>query len=79
MTSPNLYAEIVGITQEYLGPAAERFVTRQITFHLQKLPHDVAKEDLTQFAESSKVTLSLLTEDEQAVEEYAFKIIALAN
>ena len=74
-----LYQRITDITEEYLGPAAERFVTRQITFHLGKTPQELEKSDIPKFVEWTKVTLSLITEDRRMVEEYTLKIARLVE
>jgi hypothetical protein len=65
----SLFEQVTAITEDYLGPAAERFVSRQITFHLRKDP----------LVEWTKVTLGLITEDRQMVDDYAIKINELVR
>jgi hypothetical protein len=72
-----LYLAVTGITEEYLGPAAERFVARQVSFHLDKAPQDLTIDDLPKLIEWTKITLGLLTEDRGLVDEYARKMSAL--
>lgn len=79
MSNASLYSRITDITEEYLGPAAERFVARQISFHLGKSPEDLANEDLPKLIQWTKVTFSLLTEDRDAIEEYIHKMEQLVN
>jgi hypothetical protein len=74
-----LYRQVTTITEEYLGPAAERFVSRQITFHLGKEPQELTGEDLPKLIEWTKVTLGLLTEDRTMIEEYALKMNKLVH
>ncbi|HSX02629.1 MAG TPA: hypothetical protein VLI05_04945 [Candidatus Saccharimonadia bacterium] len=74
-----LYRQVVEVTEEYLGPAAPRFVARQISFHLNKLPHELRPEDLPKLIEWARATLGLLTEDRQLVAEYAHKLSQLAR
>jgi hypothetical protein len=74
MTKALLYNQVTTITEEYLGPAAERFVTRQITFHLGKQPQELRSSDLPKLIEWARVTLALLTEDQTLVDEYARKL-----
>jgi hypothetical protein len=74
-----LYLRVTSITEEYLGPAAERFVTRQISFHLGKQPQELSRADLPTLIEWSRVTLGLLTEDRQLVDEYARKLTELSQ
>jgi hypothetical protein len=74
-----LYREVIKVTEEYLGPAAERFVARQISFHLNKSPQDLTSADLSKLIEWAKVTLGLLTEDRDVVDEYERKLTNLAH
>lgn len=74
-----LYRQVTEITEEYLGPAAERFIARQISFHLHKSPKDLTAEDLPKLVEWARVTLGLLTEDKRMIAEYTRKIERLAE
>lgn len=74
-----LYKQVIGITESYLGPAADRFVARQVSFHLKKKPAQISKADLPKLAEWMKVSLGLLTEDKTMVDECENKIMALAK
>lgn len=71
--------EVVSITEDYLGPAAERFVSRQVTFHLNKHPEELSKADIPKLAEWVKVSLALLTQDKKMVDEFDKRIRELAN
>jgi hypothetical protein len=42
----NIYLSLVSITGDYLGPAAERFIDRQISNHLEKEPQTITKKDV---------------------------------
>lgn len=75
--SEELYRQVVAITEEYLGPATERFLTRQISFHLSKTPTELSREDLPKLIEWTQVTLGLLTEERSLVEEYASRMTQL--
>jgi len=75
--SQQLYLQVVEITEEFLGPAAPRFVSRQIAFHLHKLPADLEDKDLPKLIEWGRVSLGFLTEDQHTVDEYAQKLQAL--
>jgi hypothetical protein len=79
MTDEKLYRQVTEITEEYLGPAAERFVIRQITFHLGKSPQELSGEDLPKLIEWTKVTLGLLTQDRRMIDEYATKMTQLVK
>jgi hypothetical protein len=69
-----LYRDVVKITEEYLGPAAERFIGRQVIAHLNKPPDKLINADLPKLTEWVKVTVSILTENHQLVDEYAAKL-----
>lgn len=75
----SLYRQLIMITEEYLGPAAPRFIDRQIAIHLDKAPHELEAQDLPKLAEWTKVTLGLLTEDRSVVAEYSDRIDQLAE
>ena len=80
MTSTGeLYRLVTEITEEYLGPAAERFVSRQISFHLNKDPHEITHEDLSKLIEWTKITFGLITEDQKIVNEYVNKLTRLSE
>ena len=74
-----LYRQVISITEEYLGPAAERFLARQILAHLDKDPSELVAEDLPKLIEWSRVTLSLLTDDRKLIEDYVTKMTRLIN
>jgi len=74
----SLYTDVVAITEQYLGPAAERFVIRHIQAHLDKLPQEITPQDLPHLAEWARVSMGLLTSNPDTVENYARKITDLA-
>lgn len=74
-----LFEKVVAITEDYLGPAAPRFVTRQISFHLGKTPEELLDSDIPKLAEWTKATLAMLTDDKTIVKDYTVKILELAK
>ncbi len=74
-----LYDEVVRITNVYLGPAADRFMSRQVENHLHKDPMDLTQDDLSSLIVWIKVSVSLLTEDSGIVDEYIAKLNDLAR
>ena len=74
-----LFEKVVAITEDYLGPAAPRFVTRQISFHLGKTPEELEHSDIPKLAEWTKATLAMLTDDKGIVKDYSSKILELAK
>lgn len=77
--STYVYDQAVQITKDYLGPAAERFINRQILFHLKKEPEMLNKNDIPQLAEWVKVSIAILTEDKEMVDEFTKRILKLKH
>ncbi|MDB5164457.1 MAG: hypothetical protein JWL89_83 [Candidatus Saccharibacteria bacterium] len=73
-----LYDQVVKVTYVYLGPAADRFIDRQVQNHLNKPPQQLSREDLLSLIDWIRVAVSLLTEDSEIVEEYAAQLHQLA-
>jgi hypothetical protein len=69
-TRRTTYERAVQITGMYLGPAARRFIDRQVRSHLHKEPEDMTKEDLLCLIDWMQRAMSLLTDDSQIVDEY---------
>jgi hypothetical protein len=78
MSAKTLADQVIDITTEYLGPAADRFVIRLINFHLKKEPSELQRRDIKKLSEWIKVSLGLLTEDKNIVDECEKKILKLA-
>lgn len=79
-TSKNtIYDQVVQVTHVYLGPAADRFIARQVENHLHKSPEDLSKQDLLALIDWIKVIVSLLTEDGDMIEEYVAELHKLAS
>ncbi|MFA5934148.1 MAG: hypothetical protein WC795_02950 [Candidatus Paceibacterota bacterium] len=72
------YNQTIKIATDYLGPAAERFIARQVAAHLKKNPKDLTKEDLLKLTEWLRISISLLTEDQKMVDECIGRIQSLA-
>lgn len=75
----SLYDNVVRVTHVYLGPAADRFIARQVENHLHKSPEELSKADLVGLIDWIRVVVSLLTEDNEIVEEYAAELQKLAG
>lgn len=74
----SLYDNILTIVDDYLGPAGQRFVDRQIIFHLKKRPEDITKKDVPSLVQWVNVTLALLTDDTKVVQDCSNRIAKLA-
>ncbi len=73
---PALYENIVSITADYLGPAAARFVDRQLKSYLNKTPEQLDKADVPMLAMRIRSGLVVLTKDERTVTEAFNRITA---
>ncbi len=69
-----LYVKVVNITEEYLGPAAERFITRQVINHLQITPSELAKDDLKDLIDWISLAMGFMTNDEPMINEYVNRL-----
>lgn len=74
-----LYDRVVELTVQYLGPAAERFVVRQIQLHVGKEPSDLTEEDLEQLIDWIVSAISLLTDDTALIDEFSGRLSTLAK
>lgn len=79
MTNTSLYDDVVTITYDYLGPAADRFVVRQIRNHLQKDPSALRHEDLRQLIDWIQLAMRLISDDSQIVDRYVADLESLAK
>ena len=79
MSAEPLYLEIVHITDHYFGPVADRFVQRQIRNHLQIEPAELKQADLPRLISWIRATLSVVTDDDQLINDYLEKLKGLAN
>lgn len=77
--TPSLYDKVVQITHVYLGPAADRFIARQVENHLHKPPAELSRADLFSLIDWIQVIVSLLTEDSDIIEEYTSELRKLAR
>lgn len=77
--SKSLYQEVVEITYDYLGPATDRFVTRQIKHHLHKRPEELRKKDLKLLIEWITLAVNMLSDDRRLVEQYVSDLEGLTK
>jgi len=74
---PNVYRQVVRISYVYLGPAADRFISRHITHHLQKQPDTLQAIDLPELIDWIRLSMSFLTDDQELVNDYVHRLQAL--
>ena len=65
----SLHDDVVGVAKLYLGPAAERFVNRQVTGHLNKaVSSELTASDLEELAKWCWLSGRLVMPEERAKE-----------
>jgi hypothetical protein len=74
-----LYDSVVDITEDYLGPAAQRFIDRQIESHLQKTPESLTSKDLEKLIDWSSLALAHLTDNANIIREFTDNMKKLAK
>ncbi|MDB5169373.1 MAG: hypothetical protein JWO41_729 [Candidatus Saccharibacteria bacterium] len=79
VATPAIYPKVIKITHVYLGPAADRFIARQVQNHLGKQPELITREDLASIIDWIGVAVSLLTDDREIIEEYLNGLRKLAK
>jgi hypothetical protein len=73
------YTKAVKISEDYLGPAGERFIRRQIITHLHIEPEELQEKQLPELAEWLHAAFAVITRDIQYVNEYVQQILALSS
>ena len=79
MSDDLYYDKILEITTDYLGPAAERFVSRQINSHFNKNPEELQTGDIPMLAIRIRSGLLVLTNDKEIVDEAFHRITAIGD
>jgi hypothetical protein len=75
----NLYDAVVTITYQYLGPAADRFVIRQIRNHLRKDPSALRPKDLQKLIDWIQLAMRLISSDNEVIDRYVAELEILAQ
>jgi hypothetical protein len=73
-----LYDKAVEVTEEYLGPAGERFLRRQISTHLKIEPESLSKKNLPKLINWSSIAFALLTNNQRDVDDFTQDLKALS-
>ena len=63
-----LYDDVVKVAKLYLGPAAERFINRQLSTHLNKAASELTAGDMEELAKWCFVSGRLVMPEERAKE-----------
>ncbi|HEV7454876.1 MAG TPA: hypothetical protein VGO07_06480 [Candidatus Saccharimonadales bacterium] len=79
MSAASVYQQAVDISTDYLGPAGERFMRRQIMTHLGKKPENLTKKDIHELVNWIQLTVALLTSDKKIIDSFSERLIALGG
>ncbi|HXH04825.1 MAG TPA: hypothetical protein VNI82_00150 [Candidatus Nitrosotenuis sp.] len=77
MPNGSLYKKTVKVSEEYLGPAGERFIRRQISTHLNIKPESLDKKNLSQLIDWSSIAFALMTKNSKDIDSFAEDLKAL--
>lgn len=75
----NLYDKVLSITTDYFGPAARRFIDRQIINHTQKTPSQLTPSDLSDLIAWIAAAMAVLTDDLELRQEYVNRLKELTQ
>ncbi len=79
MPTNNLYKKAVEVSEEYLGPAGERFIRRQIDTHLGIEPESLKKHHMAKLTEWTELAFALLTNDSFQVKAFTDNLLSLGG
>ena len=77
MARDSIYTKAVEISEEYLGPAGERFLRRQIDTHLGIEPEMLKRVHMPKLTQWTELAFSLLTNDRHEVTSYTNHLLSL--
>lgn len=79
VASSSIFEQAVAISEEYLGPAGERFMRRQITTHLGITPETLSRKHLPDLVDWTRLAFTMLTNDEKEVRNFTKSLLHLSN
>lgn len=74
-----LYPKVVEVSEEFLGPAGERFIRRQVETHLSIKPENITAQHLPQLVEWMRLMFAMLTNDTKVVDDFSNRLLDLAH
>jgi hypothetical protein len=77
--SSSLYSRVLEITEDYLGPASQRFLDRLVMNHLGKPAPKISRKDLPQLVVWIKLATTMITSDQRSVDEYMQRLEDLVD
>ncbi len=72
--SERLFKELYKISEDYFGPATQRFLTRQIENHLHKSPGNLKKADIPKLVDWLRLSVGVISDDEEEINRYIDKV-----
>lgn len=72
----SLYDNVLNVARPYLGPATEKFISRQIDQHLNTVAQNIATQQLEELANWCLISGKLVM-DESKAQELSQKVKAL--
>ena len=78
-SNTGLYGSVVAVSEDFLGPAGERFIRRQITTHLDIEPEKLRQNQLPELIDWVRITFNVLTSDKTLVEDFVGRLQALSK
>jgi hypothetical protein len=79
VANASILDQVFEVSEDYLGPATERFINRQIETHLKKQPDKLTSRDLDKLIDWIKLSFAMLTNNADIVNEYAKRLSFVAD
>lgn len=81
VAAPNssFYSKILRVSYQYLGPATDRFIARQIENHLHKAPNRIKEQDLEPLIDWIRLAMNIVSDDEKLVNQYIAELQSLVS
>lgn len=77
MQDDSVYDRVTAITEDYLGPATNRFIDRIIESHLSKQPTQLRASDMPKLITWVRFAIGVVTDDPKIIDEYTKRLSAL--
>lgn len=79
MSQNTLYKQAVEVSEEYLGPAGERFIRRQISMHLGIEPEELHRNDLDKLINWAGLAFALITDNSREVKSFRRDLSSISS
>lgn len=75
----SLYSKVVKVSEDFLGPAGERFIRRQIVTHLNIEPENLEGKHLAELVEWIRLASAVITRDIDQVDAFVERLRELSS